>query len=114
MFLASFGHSINHELGCRDSDGQPQFGIITLCFQLGEAEAGQQDMKEGLDNFFSRTASSPGSSSIPIGSPLVEDVRSVSATSTPSPSLVSRSREDLRMKVRNVCVSVYTLFQFFL
>ena len=59
-------------------------------------------MKEGLDNFFSKTVSSPGgqgSLTTPIGSPMVEDIKNVSASSTPSPSLVSRSREDLRMKV---------------
>ena len=69
--------------------------------QLGEKE--EQDMKEGLDNFFSKTASSPGgqgSSATPIGSPMVEDIKNLSTSSTPSPSLVSRSREDLRMKVR--------------
>ena len=69
--------------------------------QLGETE--DQDMKEGLDNFFSKTASSPGgqgSSSTPIGSPMVEDIKNLSTSSTPPPSLVSRSREDLRMKVR--------------
>ena len=63
-------------------------------------------MKEGLDNFFSKTASSPGgqgSSATPIGSPMVEDIKNLSTSSTPSPSLVSRSREDLRMKVSHSC-----------
>ena len=69
--------------------------------QLGEKE--EQDMKEGLDNFFSKTASSPGgqgASATPIGSPNVEDIKNLSTSSTPSPSLVSRAREDLRRKVR--------------
>ena len=50
-------------------------------FQLAEGEA--DDIKDGLDNFFSKTTSSPASQSLtPVGSPMV-----------------SRSREDLRMKV---------------
>ena len=67
--------------------------IDATTFQLAE-ETG--DIKDGLDNFFSKTTSSPASHSTPVGSPLVEDIKNSSPSSG---GAVSRSREDLRMKV---------------
>ena len=65
------------------------------------AETEVQDMKEGLETFFSKSVSSPvGSPLKAAGSPMLEDLRNTSSSSTPSPGLLSRSREDLRMKVR--------------
>jgi len=64
------------------------------------AETEVQDMKEGLETFFSKSVSSPvGSPLKAAGSPMLEDLRNTSSSSTPSPGLLSRSREDLRMKV---------------
>ena len=55
-------------------------------------------MKEGLETFFAKSISSPATKSFtPVGSPMLEELRNVSS---PSPSFVSKSREDLRMKVR--------------
>ena len=65
-----------------------------MTVQLAEGEV--EDIKDGLDNFFSKTSSSPGSHSTPVGSPMVEDIKNSSSSSG---AAVSRSREDLRMKV---------------
>ena len=65
-------------------------------------------MKEGLDTFFAKSASSPATKSFtPVGSPMIEEFRNVSS---PSPSF-TKSREDLRMKVRSV-VSTFSGFSF--
>ena len=54
-------------------------------------------MKEGLETFFAKSISSPATKSFtPVGSPMLEELRNVSS---PSPSF-TKSREDLRMKVR--------------
>merc|ERR1719342_384541 len=72
----------------------PQKNVVKV------AETEVQDMKEGLETFFSKSVSSPvGSPLKAAGSPMLEDLRNTSSSSTPSPGLLSRSREDLRMKV---------------
>ena len=90
-------------------------------------------MKEGLDTFFTTPTPSPMitnkstasvtrdsqltnkkpvsseiSSSTPVGSPLLEEIRNSSVTSSPSSGILSRSREDLRMKVR--IIQKYLIF----
>merc|ERR1712013_733708 len=64
------------------------------------AEGGDsEDIKEGLDTFFAKSLTP---NQTPIGSPLFEELhgsRHGSLSSASSPSIASRSREDLRMKV---------------
>ena len=73
------------------------------------AEGETEDIKDGLDNFFSKTTPSPASHSTPVGSPLVEEIKNSSPSSG---AAVSRSREDLRMKVFNAFTAVRSLCQF--
>jgi len=67
------------------------------------AEGDSEDIKEGLDTFFAKSLTP---NHTPIGSPLFEELHgsrhgSISSASSQnvSPSIASRSREDLRMKV---------------
>ena len=88
------------------------FFIDATTFQLAEGEA--EDIKDGLDNFFSKTTSSPASHRTPVGSPVVEDIKNSSPSSR---AAMSRSREDLRMKVMlfpkfKLCVSLSVSTEF--